>query len=68
MENKVVETQMNPLENRIFSNMKDNNLIIKGFAFWNILDEGKISVQNTEYGPVWLAKELNLIINDNNVN
>jgi hypothetical protein len=30
MENKVVETQMNPLENKIFSNMKDNNLIFYG--------------------------------------
>lgn len=51
-----------------YNYMKENNIILKGFAFWNILDEGKISVQNTEYGPVWLAKELNSIINDKNVN
>lgn len=44
--------------------MKENDIIIRGFAFWNILDEGKVSVQNKEYGPLWLARELNSIIND----
>ncbi len=49
---------------KAYNFMKENNINIRGFAFWNILDEGKISVQNKEYGPLWLAKELNSIMNN----
>ena len=44
--------------------MKENNIHIRGFAFWNILDEGKVSSQNSDYGPLFLAKELSAIINN----
>jgi hypothetical protein len=34
------------------------NLAPRGFAFWNILDEGKESPQRPNF-PVWLAEGLN---------
>jgi hypothetical protein len=41
-----------------YQQLTTNNLAPRGFAFWNILDEGKASPQQPDV-PVWLAKGLN---------
>ena len=46
----------------IYAELKRAELKIRGFAFWNILDEGKPLASDPEATPIWLAKSLKHIV------
>ena len=46
---------------RIYAALQSENLNVRGFGFWNILDEGKASPSDPTT-PVWLAKALKDIL------
>jgi hypothetical protein len=57
---------------KAYNKLESLNIAPRGFAFWNILDEGKVSQQDPDKGPVYLAKGLNnflhirSVVEDNN--
>ena len=46
-----------------YTHMKDLGIAPRGFAFWNILDEGVVPLNSLEKNPVWMARGLNQFLN-----
>ena len=46
-----------------YNHIKDLGLAPKGFAFWNILDEGAVPRSSLEKQPIWMARGLNHFLN-----